>query len=58
MEAKVLRGGVDEGQEAKVGGCEGDEEKGPQEPGAYRREAPMELSVHRVGPDDLHLPGR
>lgn len=45
---EVAAAGVDEALEAKVGGGEGDEEESPEEHGAHRSEATVELTVSPV----------
>uniref|UniRef100_A0A0A9DYT0 Uncharacterized protein n=1 Tax=Arundo donax TaxID=35708 RepID=A0A0A9DYT0_ARUDO len=55
---EILGRGVDEGLEAEVGRRHGDEEERPQEHGARRREASVQLPVHgATRPLDLDLPG-
>ncbi|CAL9106852.1 unnamed protein product, partial [Musa acuminata var. zebrina] len=55
---KVPGRGVDEALEAEVGSRERDQEQRPQEHGTGGREALVELTIDRVRPLDLHLPGR
>ncbi|CAL9071826.1 unnamed protein product [Musa acuminata var. zebrina] len=55
---EISGGAVDEALEAEVGGRERDQEQRPQEHGAGRGEAAVELAIDGVRPLDLHLPRR